>query len=502
MSIAMERVFLLLLLVWPAAVLAGCVELENVFNAEYVTPISVGGQSVVVAPDSGSLDLVVPSVDCVSPGCAAHARVSKATGYTAVNPGKQTSVAYGQGDVVAEMGETAVTVGDASGSAVPVRLITEEALAGYAAAAYDGVLGMGMHERSPAGGSSLLAGLGLSSFGVCLGQEDGSAGRLDVGGPTPGKAFGPAVRVAGDVHWALELSSLTVGGASVGGGGAMAVVDSGSSLLTVPTAVLERLYSAIGVDKLNSLQAQHQCEGTVFDSLPELRISMGGVELPLRPAQYMASMNVSIPPLFQGRDDLHARVAADMSGAEGLRCVPLFMNLDTKTQDGKDVVVVGMPFFRAYAVHFDRGAKTLAFAPNAAGQCHGCGGAKRAAAAAVATTSSRRGRAQQARGIALLGATRDAPEQNHEQKTLLPARAGEGGEGTEAARVVSVAAHRLRLPGWAMDPRHRPRGGGDGDGAQHEHAHVHAHAHAHALLLQNATQRLLASAAETWRVRV
>ena len=51
---------LLLLSVVPAA-RAGCVALENVFNAEYVTPISVGGQTVVVAPDSGSLDLVVPS---------------------------------------------------------------------------------------------------------------------------------------------------------------------------------------------------------------------------------------------------------------------------------------------------------------------------------------------------------------------------------------------------------------------------------------------------------
>ena len=108
----------------------------------------------------------------------------------------------------------------------------------------------------PAGGPSLLAGLGVSTFGVCLGQEDGSAGRLDLGGGAAGKSFGGGARTSGDVHWALDLASVSVGGASISRGNHVAVVDSGSSLITLPTGMLDSLYSMIGVSKLNALQAR------------------------------------------------------------------------------------------------------------------------------------------------------------------------------------------------------------------------------------------------------
>ena len=417
-------------------------------------------------------------------------------------------IEYGQGGVLVHPARDSVALGDAKKDNISLLLMVRESLEYFDEAAFEGVMGLGHNSYAETGGEALLTEYGVDTFGICLGQADGAKGRLDLSQEIPqlkGK-YHSSLKVVGRVHWGVSLSGITVrgekleadesrmmsygpdeplnkeeakleqprdakatgaklGGAKAGAkvgaaaalsarqrksshvcgsGGCGAILDSGTSLLTVPEATLDAIYDAIGLEELFSLSEQKQCKGELYDALPEISFDLDGTSITLQPADYMASMEVDNPAGFHAElidrkngargpakpaapFSFKARSAAKPSGDEGayaVRCIPLFGSLDSMTDHGP-LYILGMPLFRAFAAKFDRHKKTISLAKvEQRNTCAGCPGGGSLAA-------------------------------HHQQSNLA----------SEPPREpVRVSASKLRLPWWAVDPDLRPSKSGAASG--------------------------------------
>jgi len=198
---------------------------------------------------------------------------------------------------------------------------------------------------------TLLEGFGVMSFSVCIRREAGSEGYFTWNEDDPHMQPGlfTAVPVRGTVTWGVELTNvqMQVGGSSLhrmsigcgGGGTCGALVDSGTSLLVLPTEAAQRALQA--VDALNS-----DCSN--MDLLPHLVFQLDGKRFALPPDAYLGQFEGRLPdPL-----DRYTRRAGE--GRAYRACELLIMTMDVQTQLGP-MWILGLPFFREYYTTFSLG---------------------------------------------------------------------------------------------------------------------------------------------------
>ena len=160
-----------------------------------------------------------------------------------------------------------------------------------------------------------------------------------------------------------------------------AIIDSGTSLITLPTSVMEDVTNAInknckGTEAkggcLAELQQLETCAGAHYDALPHLVLHMGGQALELPKEVYMGVVDVNVPTVQRVR--LAKNVVVEVPAYEqGVRCVPLWSATDSMTDKGP-LLILGLPFLRAYATKFDRSTGGMSVAPLTYGSavCQGC----------------------------------------------------------------------------------------------------------------------------------
>jgi hypothetical protein len=467
---------------------ATCVKMDNHWNAQYTLPVMLGtpSQKLEVVPDTGSFSLVLVSTLCTDSACQEHARFDVNSSSTYLDgTDSEFTIEYGQGSVLVHHGKDVVRFGSTKRDNISLLLMRRETLEYFGEAAYDGVLGLGHRATAESGASALLTEYGVSSFGICLGQADGAPGRLDLSQDIDAlkSKYTTQLHVVGQIHWGVSLQGISVGGVplyapkdftaasepfksdknktmdeehdgdlreraraaqdkdglacgkwedwnehgeEISGKGCGAIVDSGTSLLTVPSATFDALYEAIGEDALDTLAMQDECKGEVYDSLPTISFKLDGHELKMEPAQYMGTMEVYPEVFASARSGGFMFKLGKTSSQFAYRtaCIPLLTTIDTMTDHGP-LVIIGVPFFRAFSVQFERLNKKIRLAPVAQGStlCAGCNLKEfedEAAAAAAAGASKH-----------------DAIALAEQAKTPQP---------------VKVRSDKLRLPWWAVNP--------------------------------------------------
>ena len=274
-----------------------CVRMNNFYDAQYTTKVLIGTPRQVLnsVPDTGSFDLVVASVRCKDRSCLQHTLFdpNQSTSFVEAAKPHDVSMAYGQGEVLATLANETVSFGAHwRHDNTSILIMHKQTLANFDAASYDAVMGLGKSATSGTGHSAFLSNLDVSTFGVCLGQASGANGRLDLSQDIEGlQGSYKELTVIGDMHWGLELKKISVGtrqlnitahshsGANYSfpacdGVGCAAILDSGTSLLTLPTEYLDALFEAINVTTLLKLQEQSNCSG--IEALPSLMFELGG----------------------------------------------------------------------------------------------------------------------------------------------------------------------------------------------------------------------------------
>ncbi|KAJ7258380.1 putative aspartic protease [Mycena haematopus] len=254
----------------------------------YVAATKVGTQTFELIVDTGSSNTWVGSGTRYTPGS------------TATNTKKSFSVSYGSGTVSGTEYTDTVVVGGLT--------ITKQSIGdGTTSSGFegvDGIIGFGpvdLTEDTVSGSTTVatvlnnLASQGTIStqvLGVSFAPESGSDdddtnGELTLGGTDSTKFSGSITYVAKTTaslytdYWGITVSSITYNGASIGGS-ASAIVDTGTTLIYIPTAAYNSFLKASGgkTDSSTGLAS--------WTTLPKANFAftIGGVSFSLTPSQF------------------------------------------------------------------------------------------------------------------------------------------------------------------------------------------------------------------------
>lgn len=348
------------------------------YKSAYFGSLAVGtpAQNLTVVFDTGSGNLILPSTYCHSLSCKVHKRFRRSASSTArdvdgngqiVKPDDardQLTISFGTGEVTGVFIEDNVCFGaDASGqSCVSMKFVaaTEMSEDPFKDFTFDGVLGLGLPTLSHTSGFSFLEAVSVlakdkgsayaKTFAVFLASHEEETSKITFGGwdeqhldynevrwnPVLDPEYG---------HWMLEIKSLRVDGQVVSfcDKGCKAVVDSGTSLLGVPSDVFPELYEL--------LNHPASLEGECASQSPHLEIELDGLTLTLDGEDFAhLEENQSSSATHEWgtqRTSFLDKTRDDMT------CSPMLMTIDLPEPIGPKLFILGEPVLRKYYTVYD-----------------------------------------------------------------------------------------------------------------------------------------------------
>lgn len=317
--------------------------------SEYFGVVSIGSppQDFHVVFDTGSGNLWVPSTQCDDAACTKHNRFNSSSSTSAVDVAFSSkpdtavgddgdrdvvNMAYGTGEVSGIIVKDRVCVGKICAQ-VDFVASTEESEAPFKEALNDGILGLGLPQLSETPRFNVFdcmireKKLKADLFSVFLGASNDEDSEITFGETKP-------ERMASDLFWApltkpgywqVAIDDVAIRNEKqkLCSKGCQVIVDTGTSLLAGPPAIVNDL-----IDRLN---VESDCSN--YKNLPNLGFAIGGHILNLEPEDYV-----------------------DRNGKD--------CSVSIMTQDSPDVplFIFGDPFLRKFYTVFDSGNSRVGFA--------------------------------------------------------------------------------------------------------------------------------------------
>ncbi|KAM9234750.1 gastricsin isoform 3-T5 [Dugong dugon] len=254
-------------------------------DAAYFGEISIGTppQNFLVLFDTGSSNLWVPSVYCQSQACTSHPRFNPSESSTFSTNGQTFSVQYGSGSLTGFFGYDTLTV---SGQ-----------------------------QSSQDGGALILGGVDNSLY----------SGQI---------YWAPVTQ---ELYWQIGIEEFLIGSQASGwcSQGCQAIVDTGTSLLTVPQQYLSAFLQATGAQEDEYGQFLVNCSN--IQDLPTFTFIINDAQFPLPPSSYILEQNNGY-------------------------CTVGVMSTYLSSQDGQPLWILGDVFLRSYYSVFDIGNNRVGFA--------------------------------------------------------------------------------------------------------------------------------------------
>ncbi|PON64859.1 Aspartic peptidase [Parasponia andersonii] len=248
--------------------------LKNYLDTQYYAEIGIGSppQTLAVVFDTGSSNLWVPSSRCIfSIACYLHSkfRASLSTTYTKI--GIPCKIPYGSGSISGFFSQDNVKVGDVVIKDQEFVEITREGFLAFLGAQFDGVLGLGFQDiavgqATPVWYNMVKQGhMAQKVFSFWINRDPMSklGGEIVFGGIdwrrfTGDHTYFPITRKG---YWQIQTGDVLVAGNSTGllgrcSAGCAAIVDSGTSFLAGPTAIIAQINHAIGAEGFVSLECK------------------------------------------------------------------------------------------------------------------------------------------------------------------------------------------------------------------------------------------------------
>ncbi|XP_039029453.1 aspartic proteinase-like isoform X2 [Hibiscus syriacus] len=248
------------------------IPLKNYMDAQYYGVIGIGSppQNFTVIFDTGSSNLWVPSSKCYfSIACYFHSKYKSSRSSTYTKIGKPCEINYGSGSISGFFSQDNIEVG---GLVVKDQVFIEATREGsfptFVLAKFDGILGLGFEEISvgnttPVWYNMLKQGVVREDvFSFWLNRDPSATygGEIVFGGvdPTHYKGKHTYVPITHKGYWQFEMGDFLIGNHSTGVcvGRCAAIVDSGTSLLAGPTAVVTEINHAIGAEGVVSAECK------------------------------------------------------------------------------------------------------------------------------------------------------------------------------------------------------------------------------------------------------
>lgn len=324
--------------------------LINYLDMEYFGQISIGTppQNFTVVFDTGSSNLWVPSVYCVSKACAEHAKFQPSRSSTYQVVGTPFSIQYGTGSLTGVIGSDQVVVEGLTVSNQQFAESVSEPGKAFVDAAFDGILGLAYPSLAVGGVTPVfdnmmaqnLVELPMFSVYLSANPESSLGGELLFGGFDPSRFTGTLnwVPVTQQGYWQIQLDNIQLGGAvTFCTSGCQAIVDTGTSLITGPTKDIKDLQSSIGATPVDG---EYAVECSSLSVMPDVTFTINGLPYTLS-AQAYTLMEYSDGMAF---------------------CTSGFQGMDIPPPAGP-LWILGDVFIRQFYSVFDRGNNRVGLAP-------------------------------------------------------------------------------------------------------------------------------------------
>lgn len=312
-----------------------------VHKTAYWGEITLGDpvQRFSVIFDTGSGNMIVPSVACASAGCQPHRKYDPKTSHSAekiANEDGETmsEITFGTGQIEGEFVRDRLCIGKAE-MCFSFNFIAanKETVQPFESIPFDGIMGLGFKDLSMGNGFNIIDSLqssGLlpnSQISFFLTDDDDS--EVIFGGFKPERLASEIVwaPVKYQAYWQVHIDDIAFNDKpqNLCSGGCNVAVDTGTSMLAGPTNLVDKLSDMVG--------AKDDCSN--WDSLPKLGFIVGDTVLNLRPDDYM-----------------------DRSSFD---CAFSLMPLDVPPPKGP-LFIFGDPFLRRFVTVFDHKGPRVGFA--------------------------------------------------------------------------------------------------------------------------------------------
>jgi len=289
------------------------VPVSNFLNAQYFSEITIGTppQTFKVVLDTGSSNLWVPSSECGSIACYLHTKYDSSSSSTYKKNGTSFEIRYGSGSLSGFVSQDTMTIGDLKIKDQIFAEATEEPGLAFAFGRFDGILGLGFDTISvnkipPPFYNMIEQGLlDEPVFAFYLGdtnngEEDESEAIF--GGVNKDHYTGKMTNIPlrRKAYWEVDLDAITFGDNTAELENTGVILDTGTSLIALPSTLAELLNKEIGAKKSYNGQYTVECEKR--DSLPDMSFTLSGYNFSITPYDYILEVQGSCISSFMGMD--------------------------------------------------------------------------------------------------------------------------------------------------------------------------------------------------------
>ncbi|KAL8797585.1 MAG: hypothetical protein Q9195_000402 [Heterodermia aff. obscurata] len=289
------------------------VPVSNFLNAQYFSEIAIGtpAQSFKVVLDTGSSNLWVPSQQCGSIACYLHTTYDSSASSTYKKNGSEFEIRYGSGSLSGFVSQDTMQIGDVKIKHQDFAEATSEPGLAFVFGQFDGILGLGYDTISvnkivPPFYNMIDQGL-LDDpvFAFYLGNTengDGDESEATFGGINKDHYTGKMTKIPlrRKAYWEVDLDAISFGDETAQLENTGAILDTGTSLIALPSTLSELLNKEIGAKKSFSGQYTIDCEKR--DELPDLSFTLTGYNFTISPHDYILEVQGSCISSFMGID--------------------------------------------------------------------------------------------------------------------------------------------------------------------------------------------------------
>lgn len=296
---------------WHANANAGHnVPLTDFLNAQYFADIEIGSppQQFKVILDTGSANLWIPSESCTSIACLIHRKYDNALSTTYQANGSDFGIHYGSGSVEGFVSRDNLKISDLEIKGQEFGEATTEPGLAFAFGKFDGILGLAYDTISvnkivpPFYKMVEQNLLDENLFAFYLGENDSEGGEATFGGVDTDKFEDPIVYapVRRRGYWEVALNKVGFGDEELELPRTGAAIDTGTSLIAMPSAVAEILNKQIGAKR--SWTGQYSLDCSRIPSLPSLTFYLDNKPYTLEGKDYILNIQNTCISSFMGMD--------------------------------------------------------------------------------------------------------------------------------------------------------------------------------------------------------
>lgn len=266
-------------------------------------------QTFKVVLDTGSSNLWVPSQSCNSIACYLHTKYDSSASSTYKKNGTDFEIRYGSGSLSGFVSQDVFQIGDLKVKHQDFAEATSEPGLAFAFGRFDGIMGLGYDTISVKGivppfYNMLDQGLlDEPVFAFYLGDtNEGQESEATFGGIDESHYTGKMVKLPlrRKAYWEVDLDAITFGKETAEMDSTGVILDTGTSLIALPSTIAELLNKEIGAKK--GFNGQYSVECDKRDSLPDLTFTLTGHNFTISAFDYILEVQGSCISALMGMD--------------------------------------------------------------------------------------------------------------------------------------------------------------------------------------------------------